>query len=128
MQTYSPTSRFSRQILQITCGAYMDAGHHASYLFVEPSLIGFLFRLSPQWNNCPGRCPGLTYQHNHYKIKHSCAVVCWIGPWGRCREDRYQKKRKTKALLLVETKETKQRERGLLAVSDCLLGSSWKWC
>ena len=24
--------------------------------------------------------------HRHYKIKHSCAVVCWIGPGGRCLE------------------------------------------
>ena len=22
----------------------------------------------------------------HYKIKQSCAVVCWIGPVGRCLE------------------------------------------
>ena len=24
-------------------------------------------------------------RHKRYKIKHSCAAVCWIGPWGRCR-------------------------------------------
>mgnify|MGYP001800717976 CR=1 FL=1 len=24
------------------------------------------------------------HTNHHYKIKHSCAVVCWISPWGPC--------------------------------------------
>ena len=59
----------------------------------------------------------------HYKIKYTYAVVCWIGPGGRCQGDMPQctyESCVTKGLLFGEQRSTMA---GKVCLSECMLDS-----
>ena len=83
-----------------------------------------------RWENHSGRPPKLQCC-TYLKIKHSCAVVCWIVPKGRCGG-------KDRAVGGTGIKKSENKGHIVccnignnsvwLEMSDCLLGSSWQGC
>ena len=69
--------------------------------------------------------------YHYYKIKHSCAVICWIGPQGQCGGTGRAaggtgiKKSENNAYIVCWNKGNK---RAWLELSDCLFESSWQVC